>query len=313
MNKKILAVFALGGLVVGLCSQVLGQAVLITPTLDNPLLADAIGGGANQGVAMVQQTVHLKLPQATALHLAVTDLTFDMDTLGKANDPYAGKRVCVYGKLDTKPGVKPGDPPIVTENVSDKPGALGAMKPLGTQYRFSGAWPNIEVDPDTHGGFVESYPPIRFTTGDKKLIPGSKNHFVCYSSFILQKFSNGSQWKLTVERLDDLGPGHINDLYIQDNPCHQAGGLELMKIGKAGTTVNLLSQSTVTGGTTGSHVRNLIENGDTTCGTKSWLDDLVILAVKVDGEGSGDNIAKLKYTLTTTKFPDYVLGVATNL
>jgi hypothetical protein len=297
MNKKILAIVAIGGLVAGLCSQVLadpagaGGSTVISPTMGG-LEADAVAGGAGQTTAAVQQTVHLNLPKATALHLAVTDLMFDLSTLGQANDPYAGKRICVYGKMDDK------------GNVSDKAGGptgSGAIRPLGTQYKFAGDWPKIEIDPATHDGIVENYPPIRRDTKGN-LIPGSKNHFVCYSSFILQKFSNGDSWTLSVARKDPVTPtkGRINDLYIQDNPCHEAGGIDLQKVPDTGS-VSLLTRSGTTGSIVSAYLK--LKGTDTTCGTKSWLDDLVILAVKVDGETAGDNKALLEYTLASTFVP----------
>jgi hypothetical protein len=301
MNKKILGILAIGGLVVGICSQVLADpSTTVTPTLGNPG-ADQVSGvdGVSSGVssgtsAMVSQTVHLNLPKATALHLAVTDLTFDLSKLGltEVREDEKRKQICVYGVMDKNFNVK--------DSVADD---QGAVKPLGTQYELiKDKWPNIQIAKDTFDGVVTSYPPIRLDkTGN--LIPGSKNHFVCYSTFILQKFSNGTKWNLSVERSDKVpGPGRINDIYIQDNPCHSPGGINLQKIDDVKSTA-LLDYSKVINGTTGSVVKGYLQKGDYTCGTKSWLDDLVIIAVKVDGETAGDNTAKLQYTLSTTEFP----------
>ena len=296
MNKKILAIIAFGGLVVGLYSQVLadpagvGGSTVVSPTAGDDATRDQVNGGENS--AMVSQTVHLNLPKATALHLAVTDLTFNLNTLGLAQvaDDAKRKQICVYGIM------KEG-------NVADsEPDKFGAVKPLGTQYQLAKSWPNIEINPETYDGIVTSYPPIRLDKNGN-LVPGSKNHFVCYSTFILQKFSNGTKWDLSVKRTDNKpGPGRINDIYIQDNPCKTAGGINLQKIDDNKPTP-LLDHSNVIHGTTGSVVKGYLQQGDKTCGTKSWLDDLVIIAVKVDGETAGDNTAKLQYTLSTTEFP----------
>ena len=51
-------------------------------------------------------------------------------------------------------------------------------------------------------------------------------------------------------------------------------------------------------GTTGSHTGNARGR----CGYKSWLDDLVIVAIPVDGESYGKSTATLEYTLATTAF-----------
>lgn len=288
MNKKILAIVAFGGLVAGVCSQVLADPSTPVSTTIVPTTVSAtggmVGGGAGSESALVTQTVHLKLPKATALHLAVKDLTFDLTTLGQTGDPDAGKRICVYGKIDDN------------GNVFDKSNGTSSTLPLGTQYKFAaGGWPNIEIT--DHGGIVDRYPPVRLDAKNN-LIPGSKNHFVCYSTFILQKFSNGSSWKLSVSRKDSATGAHrINDLYIQDNPCHEYGDFDLQKIPDTGS-VELLKRN----GTTGSIVSNYLKAkpSDIRCGTKSWLDDLVVIAVKIDGESFGDNTAVLDYTLAST-------------
>ena len=51
-------------------------------------------------------------------------------------------------------------------------------------------------------------------------------------------------------------------------------------------------------GTTGSHTGSARGR----CGYKSWLDDLVIVAIPVDGESYGKTKAVLEYTLQTTAF-----------
>jgi hypothetical protein len=309
MNKKILAIMAIGGLVAGVCSQVTagpGPGIQTGGTIILPTEGGSEGDAwivkTDGTAASVSQTVSLKLPQATALHLSTTNLTFNLETLGQKIDPDAGKRVCVYA---ADKNTVSGNVADVEEMVSFNGVQTKTTKPLGTQYELiAGSWPKIQIADGTHGGRVESYPPIRLDDKNN-LIPASKNHFVCYSTFILQKFSNGIKWNLEVERQDKPTPGitgRINDLYIQDNPCHEAGGINLQKVPEKGTKIKLLQRGV---GTTGSIVSSYLNATpqDTKCGTKSWLDDLVIVAVKIDGEASGVSTATLEYTLTTTQFP----------
>ena len=259
------------------------QSLVVSPTTGEGQ-ADAYDKGVE--VAVVNQTVILRVPQVTALHLDVTELVFDMTPLDGTDWPEAefnfeGMMVCVYGPSQ--------------EDVLVGGGFFGQQQvlPLGTYYGVAPGWPDIEIlnfvnnDPLLP---VTSYPPIQFDA-DGELVPGSKDHFVCYRTFILQKFSNGSQWQLTVERTDS--DGTLQHIYIQDNPCDTFG---------AGTGFyELLDQPLklvpprLGTGPTGYRSAQDPEN----CGFKSWLDDLVVVAVKVNADQSGDNAATLQYTLTT--------------
>jgi hypothetical protein len=142
-----------------------------------------------------------------------------------------------------------------------------------------------------HNGLVTSYPPIQFDAAGE-LVPGSKNHFVCYRTFILQKFSNGAQWDLSVERIDTAGT--LQHIYIQDNPCDTFGAgtgfYELLD-----TPLRLVPPGLGTGPT---GLRSA--DNPEVCGFKSWLDDLLVVAVKVNADYDGDNAAVLRYTLATT-------------
>ena len=259
--------------------------------------ADALAKGEN--TATVQQLITLRLPKATALHLDVTNLLFDLTALdgagwadratGKVGGvDFGGQMVCVYGLQNTDVVTPLGD------NFYNQKQIL----PLGTSYNLSKeSWPNISVN---GGGVVNTYPPIRIGANGE-LVTGSKNYFVCYRTFLLQKFSNGTSWDLTVKRVDDVTrPRAIKNIYIQDNPCDSAGAATgLYRLGGSeaeGQPLHLVPKNLnfgPTGSRTGGEARER-------CGYKSWLDDLIIVALPVDGELNGDNTATLEYTLATT-------------
>lgn len=248
--------------------------------------ADAYDKGVD--LASVDQTVTLRVPQATALHLDVTELTFDITALDGDGWPTSGadfapNMVCVYGSSPT--------------DVEIAGGFFGQQQvlPLGTYYGVGpDGWPDIQIL--NAGGQVTAYPPIQFDA-EGELVPGSKDHFVCYRTFILQKFSNGSQWDLSVERADPVYEGvtgALQHLYIQDNPCDTFGeGTGFYELGSE--PLRLVPEALGTGPT---GFRSAVN--PEVCGYKSWLDDLVVVAVKVNADYSGDNVAVLQYSLATT-------------
>jgi hypothetical protein len=257
-------------------------AQVIAPTTGSG--ADHVGGGAGVLTATVSQNVSLILPQATALHLDVSDLVFDLNTIGDSSTKAGGNMACVYANTN--------------EDVESTLGADSYSQkqtlPLGTYYTLSKeSWPNIGL---VGKGLVTNYPPIQIGANGE-LVAGSKNYFVCYRTFFIQKFSNGKSFDLTLRRSDDMSaPNAIRNVYAQDNTCDNAGaGTGLYKIGS--TATHMIPKS-LTMGTTGSHT------GDARgrCGYKSWLDDLVIVAIPVDGESYGKSTAVLEYTLQTTAF-----------
>ena len=203
--------------------------------------------------------------------------------------PENDQMVCVYGDSDVD----------VTKDLGPDFWNQTQVKPLNTSYSVTAdSWPEINI----HGsGLVVNYPPIKIEK--KELLERSKNYFVCYKSFILQKFSNFNYWKLTVEHVDPgQGKKHIENLYIQDNPCDTAGAVTGLYDLPVGTTRNLVPKShiaddpnnpTLNSGSTGERVARSHER----CGYKSWLDDLVVVAVKINGEHWGDTSSTLKYTL----------------
>lgn len=272
----------LAGVLALVTAFALAQAQIVSPTEDTG--DDAVSVGTDE--ASVNQTVTLDVPQATALHLDVTDLVFDMEDLEdqvstSTNADGDGNMVCVYGSS-----------PFDTTASSPISGQESTL-PLGTYYDVE-KWPNISIVND--GGEVSSYPPYELDD-DGELVPGSKNHFVCYRSFILQKFSNGTQWDLSVERTDAKdGNPNLQHIYIQDNPCDTFGevtGLYELNDGP----IRLVPED-LGDGPTGVRSAADFER----CGYKSWLDDLVVVAVKVNADYAGENVANLKYTLTTNSW-----------
>jgi len=277
MRKGILAA------VLAMASLALAQAPVLAPTQGNG--PDAYAKGENS--ASVYQTIELILPKATALHLDVTTLTFDLTSLDGANWPnatpdFGGQMVCVYGLTYQD----------VTTQLGDNFYNQVQVLPLGTSYGVA-TWPNIVIH---GGGTVTAYPPIKL---DKQgeLVPGSKNYFVCWRSFILQKFSNGKRWDLTVTRNDPHGAQGIQHLYIQDNPCDTFGAATGVYELPNGATRHLVPKN-LQAGPTGYRSGLNPER----CGYKSWLDDLVVVAIKVNADLWGKSTANLTYTLTTTSW-----------
>ncbi len=267
--------------VLALAPMALAQT--LAPTQGNG--PDAYAKGENS--ASVNQTVELILPKATALHLDVTTLTFDLTSLDGANWPnseadFGGQMVCVYGLTEQDVKTQLGD------NFYNQVQTL----PLGTSYS-TGTWPNISIN---GGGPVTAYPPIKLDK-DGELVPGSKNYFVCYRSFILQKFSNGKRWELQVSRNDPEGAQSIQHLYIQDNPCDTFGQATGLYELPNGASLQLVPKN-LQAGPTGSRSKQNPQN----CGYKSWLDDLVVVAVKVNADLWGKSTAHLTYTLATTEW-----------
>lgn len=239
------------------------------------------GNGADQfdidaSSASVDQNVNLILPATVALHLDVSELDFDMSLIGTDAAPY----VCVYGAgfrgEDTDGGMFNGQ---------------RQWLPLGTSYYAASSWSASQepiIGIQNHGGVADTYPPMLFDD-DGELIDGSKNYFVCYQTFILQKFSNYADWNLTVSRSGDA----TYDMYVQDNTfCsfNIPAATGFFRLPKGGE-INLLP-SRFTGDTTGDLAANCSQAG------KSWLDDLVVVAVKVNGDTHGTNTAVLTYTIS---------------
>lgn len=276
MNKKwmIAALFAVA-------TFALAQTPMVGPTSEGE---DALDKGADS--ASVNQTVRLILPQATALHLDTTQLTFDLSALDGDGwphdaDPFAkdSRIACVYAFGDDQ-----------TTQLGDAFWNQTQVLPGGTSYNAED-WPYISINGN---GTVDSYPPIEIGE-DGELIEGSKDYFVCYKTFVLQLFSNWNYWDLTANRndLNDEYPS-IEHLYIQGNTCAtfgQATGLYDLPDGAS----RHLIPKTLNFGPTGDQV--LVDGVPEVCQGKSWLDTLVVVAVKINSDRWGENRADLTYTL----------------
>lgn len=258
--------------------------------------ADAVNVGARS--ASVNQTVNLKLPEATALHLDATTLTFDISQIGNQDNTW----YCAYG----------------VGNGQDQTTQLGAdfwnqkqVLPLGTSYTpHANDWGKITVNA---GAKVTQYPPIIKGT-NQEVDNASKAYFVCYRTFIIQKFSNVGNFKLSVSRDNPTNGMGRQMMYIQDNPCSTFGGatgLYKLDPGAARELIPMRMTSGTTGaraaGTTGMTQAQLGGGSNVCRSYTSWLDDLVVVAVVVDGDRAGDNNAILTYTLESSASP-FVIG-----
>lgn len=246
--------------------------------------ADEIAMGVDE--AVVNQLVELILPQATALHLTASTLSFDMT---KLSNNWINRAI---GATDDD------GPQCVYAVGSDATSVLGSeywgqtqVVPGGVPYQASaGNYPNITVA----GTPVVNYPPLQLSGG--KLVDNSKNHFVCYQSFIIQLFSNSPNWNLQVSRADAEGAQGIEHLYVQGNTCSDFGTVTGLYELKDGADVNLIPRSLTTG-PTGNQVNATCGNVNT-----SWLDVLGVIGVKVNSDTFGTSTADLTYTLMTSGF-----------
>lgn len=277
-----------------LCTYAAAQT--ITPTKGPGDDAINIGGKS----ATVTQTVNLKLPEATALHLDTTNLEFDISKIGQQDSTW----YCAYGLDEDNDGIAQDVALPTTANYGDEFWGQTVVFPLGTSYEpVSGQFGKIKV---IAGKPATTYPAIDTTA--KEVNNASKAYFVCYRSFILQKFSNLGNFKLSVTRDTPKGETGKQLLYIQDNPCDKWGqGTGLYNL-PMGATRELIPMS-MTAGTTGHRAASSFYSDKAMpqgkpCRTyTSWLDDLVVVAVVVDGDLAGDNIATLTYTLESSATP----------
>lgn len=276
--QMITAVLILGGF---------AGAQTITPTSDN-LNNDQVNSGTTS--AKVTQTVNLKLPEATALHLDTPNLVFDISQIGSQD----GNWYCAYG-LDNN------DADTLAQDITSPLGAdfwgQTQVLPLGTSYSpKADEFGKITINA---GKQVTAYPPVtKLAAGGGEVDNADKAYFVCYRTFILQKFSNLGNFKLSVARDIPAGNRGKQMMYIQDNPCSTWGqptGLYNLPVGSTRELIPL----PLTTGTTGSRAATPATYNKCRSLT-SWLDDLVVVAVVIDGDLSGDNIATLTYTLDSS-------------
>lgn len=272
MKKFLIATIAMS-----LCAFAGAQTV--APTVDTTA-ADQVNIGTTS--ASVSQNVKLVLPEATALHLTASNLVFDISQIGNQDSTW----YCAQG-LGNGEDVEVG---MDADNFWGQTSTL----PLGTYYTV-GEFPKIEV---VAGERITQYPPVKL--GDNgKVDNASKAYFVCYRTFIMQKFSNVGNFRLSVTRDDpaDSAMGH-QLIYVQDDPCWAWGDVTgLYKINEGATTQ--LIPKNMGRGTTGALAASTGDNNQ--CRKySSWADDVVVVAVVVDGDKAGTNTAVLTYTLESS-------------
>lgn len=292
LRKLIIAgLFVLGfGLVVA-------NAQEIGPTSDNNqqvnINVEGLDGGTGTSASVTQQ-VNVTVPKATALHSTAGSLSFDISQIGNQDSTWycvqgAAANASSYGTLNPATG--------------DYEAALGSdfygqtqVLPMGTYYNATN-WPNVAIVGQTH---VSQYPPAELDGG--ALVPGSKEYFVCYRTFVLQTFSNFSNYDLQVSRSGTTDvQAYPEPIYIQGNTyCSytQDQGTGLFALPSDGGPVAHLIPVSLGTGPTGAAAEACGQPG-----YKSWLDDLVVVAVKIDGEHWGQSSTTLTYTLFSADQP----------
>jgi hypothetical protein len=252
--------------------------------------------------AQVQQQVQLIVPRVNALHLDVTQLIFDITALDGPGwaDRVSGGVLPLYVQ-------RPQDEINLTCVYTFGPDETGisdiypdAVFPGGVGYEpIIGDYPNVRLTaPDGETlQEVTTYPPLLVQEGE--LVPGSKNYFVCFKTFELQMFSNGIDWNLNVSRADALDSQSIEHLYIQGNTCANWGDVTPFYPLPNGTNRDLIPDAFTYGPTGAQALTN------PACAlNKSWLDAIIVVAVKVNADRAGTNVADLTYTLTTTAWEE---------
>lgn len=279
MIRKLL----IASMVVALAGLGFAQTTIIVPSTSTDNDQIAMG----EFDASVDQTVKLILPRATALHLTASTLTFDMSQL--ANNWY---NRAIGATDDDGPKCVYAVGPDETLSLDSTYWGQVQTVPGGVPYEAEFApYPNITVD----GKPVVNYPPLQLEDG--KLVAGSKNHFVCYQSFIIQLFSNSAHWDLQVAR-DDKGGQGIEHLYVQGNTCSDFGTPTGLYALNNGDKVHLIP-TTMTEGPTGKQVTATCNKDKNT----SWLDVLGVIGVKVNSDVQGTSTANLTYTLISKDVP----------
>lgn len=271
--KRFLMIFA----ALALAGLVAAQTTVVTTTGTG---ADEFDIGRTS--ASVSQQVRLVVPPRVGLHLDVSQLDFDL------RDINTDQMVCVYG-------------------VSDDVPHSGSILPRGLYYGLAGVFgTGVNILAYGSGNTVEEvtqYPSARFDDSGE-LIDGSKAGFVCFRTFIVQKFSNyAAGFDISVDRT-----GGNYDMYVQDNSVcswndFQASGDGLGESGVTGFFA-VDDGGSVSGLLPGAYSADTTGNLSSQCGGNvkgGWHDDQMIVAVAIDGQqASGVDSATLTYTITGT-------------
>ncbi|HKI55527.1 MAG TPA: hypothetical protein VKB31_00130 [Trueperaceae bacterium] len=252
-----------------------------------PLTATTGGGGIytvspdGGNSAAVNQTVNLTLPQVYGIAIDdAANLNFDLGNLG-------AQTVCVTGIPNDKGQI-----------VSDTAPSGVGQYPLGTFYTVGENFPDISIN---GGAQIAQYPPIAINQETGAVDLNSKKHIVCYKSFVLEKFSNVPGWDVTVQRADATST--LGNMWVQDNICSAWGGTTGLLPLSDGSTVDLFAGAGTnvidqTNMTTGAAAASCTYGSPT-----SWLNDLVVVAIEIDGQQAGTTSSTLTYTIQATQPP----------
>lgn len=264
-----------------LASAAWAQLVINPTTTSNEDQLVAVNGTE----ASVEQEIKLNLPLMTALHLDASTLTFDLGA-----DDWGNTLTCAYvSGADVVGGGFYDQTQVVPGGIAYARTAWNQIKLI---YHGNGRSGDVPA-----AARATTYAPGVLTngaTGD--LVAGSKDHFVCFQTFVLQLFSNAYDWELMVERDDDQGAQGIEHLYIQGNTCSSAISAATGLYDLPNDSVRNLIPESLTGGPTGDWVT---QAGSSCRQTSSWLDILGVIAVKVNSDLFGESTANLTYTLVS--------------
>ncbi|MCA1789960.1 MAG: hypothetical protein LC667_08900, partial [Thioalkalivibrio sp.] len=186
----LFATLTLAGLVAAQTVALTTDEDAVTPSPDQLSIEDQ--------TAVVTQTVTLDIPAKVGLHLDVSNLEFNLADINTS------EMMCVYG-------VREDDWPL--ENFLGD--GQDSYVPLGVYYATGqDVYSDITLLGQNGATIVPltQYPPAVVPDGGE-LMDGTKAGFVCFRTFVLQKFSNyDAGFDLSVARTNGTF-----DMYVQDN------------------------------------------------------------------------------------------------
>ena len=265
------------------------NAQVITPTSDSNQQLD-INVGSGGDTAQVTQQVNVNVPPATALHSTAGSLTFDISQIGNQD----GTWYCVQGAASPTYGTfDPATGDYVMTGLGSDYYNQSQVLPMGTYYSIA-TWPAVAI----HGAQqITQYPPA--TLADGVVTNASKAYFVCYRTFLMQTFSNFSSYDLQVTRdgTTDV-QAYPEPIYIQGNTYCSANSSDdatgfFALTADGGPAAHLIPVRWGSGPT------GAVAEQCNQPGTKSWLDNLIVVAVKIDGEHFGNSSTTLTYTMVS--------------
>lgn len=274
MRKTMLILFVAAFSMVGV---VAAQTVSVT-------LSPTTGGGGQYKIgadsAALTQTVNVNIP--VEYGLAIDDamnLNFDLSAIANQK----GQIVCVSGV--------PGEGGVIGDVTQPN----GGVWPLGTHYQVGETLGAVQV---IGGEVINQYPPVAINQTTGAVDVASKGDFVCYRSFVLEKFANTKGWDVTVTRNDVQTELNSTPMFVQDNICADPGAnTGLFPLVSGATATDLFAGGALAdyqNETTGAAAAA----AGPICGNPtSWLNDLVVVAIEVDGNTAGTWQSNLTYTI----------------